>query len=115
MIFIENVTDEAKQAHHIVLADGSTMDLTLTYLPTIQRWQFDIVHPQLTAYGRLLTHHPNLLRQWQNIIQFGLACIVSDGAEPFDIEDFASGRVELYVLDATDVADVESKIIGAAV
>ena len=114
MILIENLTEDARQIHHITLDDGSTVDITLIYLPAIQRWQFDIIHPQLTCYGRLLSNHPNLLRQWRRIIPFGLACIVTDGTEPFDINDFIYGRVELYILTADEVSAVETDIIGAA-
>ncbi len=52
-----------------------------------------------------------MLRQFRNIIPFGLACVIADGFEPVYQDDFTSGRASLYLLNEADVAEVETLII----
>lgn len=110
---IEAITDEASQLHHVILEDKSTADITLTYLPAIQRWQLDINHTDLIMNCQLVTVNPNMIRQWRHTAGFGLACIAEDGVDPFQIGDFLSGRVGLYILGASDIAYMEVSVIGA--
>lgn len=107
---IDNLSSDASQVTHITLDDGSTVDMTLTYLPTIQSWQFSISHPLLTTKGRLLRNSPNILRAFKNIIPFGISCIVSDDTEPFLQDDFVNGRVTLVLLNTADVLTMEQGI-----
>lgn len=110
---IEALTNEAFQLHHVILEDKSTADISLTYLPAIQRWQLDINHTNLIMNCQLITINPNMIRQWRHTAGFGLACIAEGGVDPFQIEDFLSGRVKLYVLGSSDIAYMEDSIIGA--
>ena len=109
---INNLTDDARQITHFVLDDGNIIDITFTYLATIQHWQIDIIHSKLTLYGQLLSSNFNLLRQYKNILNFGIACITSDGTEPVLQNDFISGRVAIYILDEIDVQTIEQGILS---
>jgi hypothetical protein len=113
MTRIEELTNDAAQLHHVLLEDKTTADITLTYLPAIQRWQLDISHENLAMNCQLITVNPNMIRQWRNIAGFGLACFAEDGVDPFQIDDFINGRVQLYMLGPTDIDYVEDTIIGA--
>jgi hypothetical protein len=42
-----------------------------------------------------------------------VACVVSDGYEPWFKDDFSTGRVKLYVLNQIDVVEVERIIADA--
>jgi hypothetical protein len=110
---ITNLSDEADQLTKVVLADGSVVTFELTYISAIERWAFSVVHTTLTLNGSILCAGPNVLRDFRNIIPFGLGCYSTDGADPFYIEDFLSGRITLYVLDASEVAFFESAVFGA--
>ena len=107
---IQNLTNAARQMAHVILDDGSRLDIKFTYLPVIQRWQLDINHPKITLYGALLCNHPNLLRQFRNTIPFGLMCWVYDGTEPILQDDFINGRLEIDVLSLSEVIHMESLI-----
>lgn len=107
---VDNLSDDAFQSSKIVLDDTSVVELTLRYLPVLEKWSFDIVHPNLIVYGKILANAPNLLRQWRNTSGFGLMCVVTDGSEPAFIDDFLSGRVQLHVLENSDVDYVEEQI-----
>jgi hypothetical protein len=112
---ITTLTDAASQQLSIALDDGTIATFSFTYLSAIQRWTFYLSHPLLTLAGMTLSAHPNVLRAWRNVIPFGLACTSLDGIDPVDISDFANGRVQIYILNAADVAQVETDILGASV
>lgn len=121
MIQLTTLNDAPSQQTNVALADGSEVTLTLTYLPAVQRWSLDVQHqdipPDGQALGLNLCTHPNLLRQWRNVIPFGLAVVSTDQGDPVSVEDFASGRIILYVLDSSqgedDVEQVEENVFGA--
>lgn len=112
MKLIENLSDSARQTTHVVLDDGSVVEIRLIYRPAIQRWQIDIIHPLLTMYGKTLCNHPNLLRQFRNTAGFGMACIMSDGTEPNAIGDFLNGRAQIYILNEADILAIETDVFG---
>jgi len=109
---ITNLSDEASQISKVVLDDGSVITFEIIYLPTIERWMMNVSHPTITVNNLILCAGPNVLRDFRNVIPFGLGCYTNDGADPFYIEDFASGRVSLFVLDASEVAFFETNVFG---
>lgn len=115
MILIDNLSDAASQVTVVQMSNGTTGTLRLQYRPTIQRWTFDLTHAEFPGgqiQGQMMCVHPNILRNFKNLLSFGMACVSNDGSDPVNIEDFASGRALLYILDASDVAAVESALFG---
>jgi hypothetical protein len=112
MKLIDDITSDAYQVHHIVLDDGSVIDFTLRFMPAVERWSYDLTYGSMTIMGGILCNHPNFIRQFRRIVPFGISCTVTDGTEPFMIDDFISGRVKIYVLTESEVLSVESDIIG---
>ena len=116
MVQITSLTNLAIQELNLRLDDGSTLTLTLYYRPTAQRWIFDCSYSNWAVKGQNLCVHPNILRNWRKIIPFGLTITSSDGADPFDQDDFVNGRISIYVLDSTnggtDVDQVEQQVFG---
>ena len=86
---------------------GSPILFTLTYRPRVQSWYADIVFGSFTLHGFRLTKYPNVLQAYRNIIPFGLGIAVTDEIDPFLINDFVSGRVTLYLLLASEVAEIQ--------
>lgn len=116
MVTIDNISDDSSQKISISLDDGTVVVLTLNYRPAIQRWTVDVVRTDSSEFevnGLMICVHPNLLRQWRNLIPFGLACTTIDGVDPIDINDFVSGRATLYILGSDNVTAIESAIMGA--
>ncbi len=109
---ITNLSDEASQISKVVLDDGSVVTFDFIYLPTIERWSMNVSHPDITINSLILCAGPNVLRDFRNVIPFGLGCYSTDGADPFYIEDFSSGRITLYVLSADEVAFFETNVFG---
>lgn len=115
MLQVDNLSDDASQLTHVVLSDGSLVTLALVYQPATQRWTVDISRNTFAVNGLNLCVHPNLLREFRNIIPFGLAIVSTDGGDPVLIEDFVSGRITLFVLEAADVVAIEDNVFGALV
>jgi hypothetical protein len=112
---ITNLSDEASQLTKVVLADGSVATFQFLYNAAVERWGFSVSHPDIECDGMILCAGANVLRMFRNTIPFGLGCYSTDGADPFYIEDFASGRITLYVLDESEVEFFETAVYGAGV
>lgn len=119
MVLLQTLTNRPAQRVDVMLADGTIFSLTLYYRLSVQRWMFDVAYKSFVSNGMSLCVHPNILRNWRQVIPFGLAILSSDGADPFNVEDFINGRISLYVLDQTldntDVDDVEREVFGQVV
>lgn len=112
---IDNLSDDANQLTRVALPDGSLVSLALVYRPATQRWTVSVTRNDFTVNNVNLCVHPNILRQWRNLIPFGLACVTTDSGDPVLIDDFTSGRATLYILTQADVTEVELNIFGALV
>lgn len=117
MVIIDTISDDASQKISVVLDDGTVVVINFNYRPSIQRWTMDVARTDssvFTAKGLMICIHPNLLREWKNVIPFGIACNSTDGVDPIDVSDFSNQRCSLYVLNASDVESIETDLIGAA-
>lgn len=130
MNLINGITDQASQSITVPLPDGTKLVMNLMYLDQNMGWYFlpsNNTATDLSNYGlnwnngqwkengRRIVSHPNMLRQYRNIINFGLACgyatapiFASNMREPTNIQDFSSGAFALYTLTAAEVAAFES-------
>jgi hypothetical protein len=115
MVLIDNLNDSANQSTALQMPDGSAGTLNLVYRGSIQRWTFDFIHaafPNGAIRGQMLCVHPNILRNFKNIIPFGLTIVSANGNDPVSVEDFATGNISIYLLSAADVAAVENTFYG---
>jgi hypothetical protein len=109
---ITNLTNFADQVTQLQLPDGSLATMELIYQGTTERWIMNITYGTFTANGIGVCTYPNILRQWKEILPFGIAFVTADQTDPFDINDFSTGRVSVYLLDQTDIATIESTVFG---
>ena len=79
----------------------------------MSRYTYDFTYNNYTSKGNRVVLTPNALRHLKNIIPFGIAFMAEGNVEPFDITDFASGRVGMYILNQEEVKEIESNIYGA--
>lgn len=108
---LNNLTNDADQLLTFDIEDGSTLQLEFIYRPAIQRWSLNLTHPLLTLAGVNLCLGPNILRQWRNLVSFGMALTAVDRLDPVDPSDFSNGRVLVYMLTAAEVQQVEDEIL----
>jgi len=110
MRFIDKLTSDAAQSYKLLTDDGSQFNFSLRYRPAIQCWTFDLTWKNYTVNGIRLVNSINLLRQWHDIFPFGLVITSTDILEPQYIDDFTSGRIKVYVLNATEILDIENRL-----
>lgn len=108
MYQITELTDQPKQQVKVTVGANKTCKLNFTYCPNQQCWFFDIIYDDgnFYSYGHKLTNCPNIIRQFQNTLPFGLGCSVEDGLEPWFQNDFITERVKVYVLSKEDVQTI---------
>lgn len=111
---IDNLSNDASQKVQVVIDDGSVVEVALRYLPSGQRWVADITRDDFSVKSLGLCFHPNLLRQYRNLIPFGLMCSAVDGVDPAYIQDWVNGRCSLQVLSPADVAAIEEQVFEEA-
>lgn len=110
MKLIGGITDNPKQQMTINLADGSNITLYLEYRPSQIGWFFDLTSDNFTWTGNRIVQSPNLLRHFKSILGYGIACITANNLEPYTSTAFIDGTASLYLLDATDIADIEAAV-----
>lgn len=106
---LDNISNDAKQKHTILLAeDNSRIVLDLTYKPTQIGWFVDVTYETMgiQIFGLRVTTNTNILNQWRNILPFGLLCTCDDEQEPLLLDDFIVGRAKLHILSAEDVQTI---------
>ncbi len=108
---INSLTDDSKQLLNMTLDDASRVTMRINYIPAQNGWFYSLLYGTFQVYNRRLVNSPNALRAFRQIIPFGLCCTVVDGYEPVYQDDFTSGRVTLYILNATDVLETETLIV----
>lgn len=101
---IINITDDSSQSQSFTLPDGTILTFTMTYFPQQYGWFFtSFIYGNLNINGLRICNNPNMLRQWENLIPFGLACYTAGNREPTQQQDFSSGASSLYILTSAEV------------
>lgn len=108
---LDRLTDLPKQQYIVPLDDGSLVTVYLEYMPRQQLWKLNVSSGDFTANGITMTSFPNILRQFKNIITFGILVISNDGIDPRYIDDFTTGRVRIFMLSQADVELIEKEFI----
>jgi hypothetical protein len=107
---IQGLTDKPKQTTTIVLDDGTKVTLALEYRPQQLGWFYDLTWEEFTLNGRRLVASPNIVRDFRNLIPFGISVLTAGAVEPLNQGDFVDGTVTLILLDADEVEEVEAAI-----
>lgn len=109
---LTNLTSFADQITQVSLPDGSTATLEFLFNGTTERWTMNVTYGAFTANGIGLCCYPNILRQWTRILPFGVAMASSTQTDPVTVNDFATGRISVFLLDRDDMQILESTVFG---
>lgn len=105
MYLIQQITGDALQKQTLLLPDGTSLSLTINFVPMQYGWFItSLIYQSFTLNGLRITNSPNMLHQFRNQIPFGLACFSANNREPSQQQDFLSGASQLYILSAAEVA-----------
>ena len=109
MQVLENITNEARQKHTILLADDSSrIVLELTYKPMQIGWFLDVTYEDadFIVRGLRVVTSTNLLNQWRNKLPFGIMVQCKDSQDPLLLEDFLVKRAALSILSKEEVQQI---------
>ena len=88
-------------------SNGDTVNITLYFNAATQDWKMDVEWINFTLRGSRVFSSPNMLSQYEKIIPFGLAVITEGIGDPFLVNDFSQGRVNMYILSPEEVEEVQ--------
>lgn len=97
-----------KQRLQTAISNGDFIEIVLYYLTATKQWKMDLTYKDFQLNGQRVYNGLNLLCQYESILPFGIAVQVTDGGEPFLINDFTSGRVRMSLLSPEEVARVKN-------
>ena len=105
---INGLTDNSLQKLKLDVPNNEgEITIVLKFLPTQSAWYMDYTYRDIISYNNKLSLSPNILREFRNIIPFGIAVEASDSIPPMEITAFSSGRVTLNILDKEYVDNLE--------
>lgn len=110
MYQILNLTNDPSQTFTYQVDGGDELTVKLYYYATQKSWFFDISYGDYTCNGMRVTLSYNALRHLKNIIPFGICFYCDTSVEPFDIDDFATGRVTMNILTQDEVEQIEQEV-----
>lgn len=116
MYLIQNLTSDSVQSMNLTLPDGTQLSMTIRFVPMQYSWVITtLTYQSFTLNGFKIINSPNMLRQWKNVIPFGLACYATDTRDPSLQQDFSTAHNSLYILSAEEVAQVEQLFTGVPI
>ena len=85
---------------------GDRIQFAFNFRPAIMKWYMDVQYRNFTLNGYRVSAGPNIVQKYFYSLKWGLFVEVIDGFEPFMINDFESGRVNLYILSETECREI---------
>ena len=110
MQIITTLTDYPNQRHQLVLENRENADFRLYFLGRQRSWFYDISYKDITINCNKVVLTPNSLRQFKNILPFGITFYTDGNVEPFKIDDFSSGRIKMAVLNSDEIKQIEKEV-----
>lgn len=110
MNIITTLTDYPNQRHTLVLDNGESADFHLYFSEREMSWYYDITYKETTINGSKVVLTPNSLRQFKNIMPFGIMFWTDGYVEPFKVDDFSTGRIKMGILSEEEVQQVEEDV-----
>lgn len=110
MLRIDNITTAPKQEFTVNLQDKTQLGVILEYKPNQAGWFVTLTYKDQTIPNMRVVNMANMIRELKNVWGVGLRCDVSDGGEPYFIDDFQTGRAQLSILNADEVESLENRL-----
>lgn len=100
---MQQITIKENSTIEIINAEQESYTGYINYNTSRQGWFLDLVSENFSIYGIRITTNPNILRQWQKKLGFGIMVSCENNSEPFFWEDFNTGRAKIYLLEPDDL------------
>lgn len=114
MRLITGLDSSSKQLLTVTTEDNYTFQFLLNYSTNRQGWFWSLAYNNFAVNNCRLNINPNILHRYTYALPFGILCVSDDAKQvnPYRLDDLESGRIKLYSLSATEVAEVESTFYG---
>ena len=114
MLWINEITSEPKQQHVLTIPGyAQKATLTLEFKPTQNGWFFSLSWGTRAINTERVTAHYNLLRQWRNVLPFGIAVGTVNSQDPMTQTDFSDQTAKLFLLTGDDLDTFEAQLYAS--
>lgn len=107
---LTGLTDDPKQQFAMVIEGYDAATVTLEYKSSQYAWFMSVVWGNFELYGERVATGPNMLRQFKDIIPFGIAVSGNNAIDPLFLTSWLTD-CSFYVLDAADVESAEAYFV----
>lgn len=104
---IEKLDDTAKQVFRVSIDGYDEVEISLEFKPLQYAWFMSLTWGTFSLNNERVAISPNLLRQFQNILPFGIQISNVDAIDPFSKDAWLSGW-EMYILSEDELVEVEA-------
>jgi hypothetical protein len=111
VIRVVSIQPTPDQLFRVPLSDGSIIYFRLLFKPRIPAFFVNLEWKTFSLNGIKLANVLNLLGKFKNI-PFGLNVDLTDGTEPYLIDDFTTGRATFNVWEEDDLALIAASGTG---
>jgi hypothetical protein len=97
-----------KQVFRVSIDGYSAVEISLEFKPQQYAWFMSLTWGDFSLNNERVAIAPNLLRQFKNILPFGI--MISNNVtivDPFSVDAWLSG-LEMYLLSESELDDVEA-------
>lgn len=113
MRILDIFSDNFSQEYTITTEANQIFTFSVDYVESQQSWFYSLKYNNFQLNNQRLVLDPNFLRRFKAYLPFGIACVsTSDEVDPFLLNDLISGRIQLLLLTAAEVAEAEKTIYG---
>lgn len=105
---LTNITSETLQRHLILFEDDGVVTLTLRFYPKTQHWAFDAEYKGRSVYGVKLSVGVLHIKSKNFPFDFFVVDGSGLGIDPFQRNDFHSGRCNIYIMETDDMLEIRN-------
>ena len=106
MYQILSLTDAPKQQFNALISGYDSATIYLEYKPQQYGWFMTVTWGTFVLSNERVSASPNLLRQFKDILPFGLMITGDESLDPSAIDSWVE-KNQMYFLDAADVVEIE--------
>ena len=107
---IENIGNEGIQRQVIPLPNGDAV-LTIRYYSLVQLWTISVTYNDKAINGVKLSCGVLHMRSRNFPFDFIVEDTSSDDLDPFQVDDFSSGRTILYLVEANEMEEIRGQAV----
>lgn len=111
MLKITEINNDPKQTLLLVIDGYAKAKLTLEFKPNQYSWFYNLEWQNFATFNEQVSNSPNILRQYRNILPFGIWIETDGGQDPMSIDAFTT-TTGLYLLNKTEIEEVETIYYG---